>query len=404
MLFGARAFVFIVYVILGASFIAETALLAWEFWDSGWLMLATHDSHLFLFFPTLGLVALAAFYLPSCAFVDMYWRYVRLGRLRFIVGIIAVSAISYLIGSGLAASPYKSVWDLSPATLAADKSEPAGCGTATRPCERVALLEAISSVAQVSGARLGLKEFIRNCEAEPLFEAESAAERKRFCFASTPLSAAPKLSTDAECCRAQERFKSAIGKLYETPSQRSLTGQVHELLLPLKVFFLLVLLAISVLLALRHDGVARHYPTLVGRIEVGVLVGAIAMIFFPLMSQGFVQTADALYGVQQGQGFKPIVTFMSFIFGAWALLIVLFFFRRHTPEVELAAKLAGVVASTVAVVKYDLLVALIVRYLGSGAGEIAVAALIALALISVIVLLSPLARRTIVAPEKDSVT
>jgi hypothetical protein len=53
------------------------------------------------------------------------------------------------------------------------------------------------------------------------------------------------------------------------------------------------------------------------------------------------------------------------------------------------------------VVKYDLLVALIVRYLGSGAGEVAVAALIALALLSVIVLLSPLARRAIVAPEKD---
>src|SRR3990170_1779168 len=134
MLFGARAFVFVLYLLLGASFVAVTATLVWEFWDTGWLKLATHDSHLFLFFPTLGLVALAAFYLPSCAFVDMYWLYVRLGRLRFIVGIVAVSAISYLIGSGLAASPYRSVWDLSPATLAADKSEPAGCGTATRPC------------------------------------------------------------------------------------------------------------------------------------------------------------------------------------------------------------------------------------------------------------------------------
>jgi hypothetical protein len=176
---------------------------------------------------------------------------------------------------------------------------------------------------------------------------------------------------------------------------------VHDWLLPLKVFFLLVLLAISILLAIRHDGVMRHYPSLIGRIEVGVLVGAIAMIFFPLMSQAFVHTTDALYGVRQDTGFKPIVTFMSFAFGAWALLLVLFFFRRHNPEVELAVKLAGVAASTIAVVKYDLIVALFVRFLGSGAGEVSVALLVGLALLAVLVLLSPLARRALVGADKS---
>jgi surface polysaccharide O-acyltransferase-like enzyme len=139
--------------------------------------------------------------------------------------------------------------------------------------------------------------------------------------------------------------------------------------------------------------VTHYYPDQILRIEVGVLVGALAMLFFPLMSQGFVQTTSALYGLHQEEGFKPIVPFMSFMFGAWALLLLFFFFRRHDTELEMAAKLTGVAASTIAVVKYDLIVAIAVRYLGSGAGEIAVALLIGLSVIAVLVLLSRRVRK-----------
>ena len=86
MLLGTRAVVFALYGVLGLAFVAETAVLAWEFWDYGWFSFLTQDSHLFLFFPTFGIVALAAFYVPSCAFVDLYWRHVRLGQARFLLG------------------------------------------------------------------------------------------------------------------------------------------------------------------------------------------------------------------------------------------------------------------------------------------------------------------------------
>jgi hypothetical protein len=52
--------------LLGLSFIGETALMFSEFGPDKGLSFATFDSHLFLFFPTLGVVALAAFYLPAC--------------------------------------------------------------------------------------------------------------------------------------------------------------------------------------------------------------------------------------------------------------------------------------------------------------------------------------------------
>lgn len=397
---GARAFVFLVYVLLGLSFLAVPGLLVWEFGPERALTFATFDSHLFLFFPTLGLVALAAFYLPSCAFVDMYWRHITLGPLRFLFGILVLGAAATSIALGLSANPHRSVWDLKPATLEADKSEPHGCGGPERPCERIALMDGVANLREVSRRRLGVREFYRSCQSEPLIEGDGSKEARRFCFASTPLSAAPPLSTDAECCRAQQRYQATIDKLYLDPVQQSITGRVHKLLLPAKVFFLFILLAISILLTARHAGVKRHYPDKIGRIEVCVLVGAAAMVFFPLMSQAYVQSADALFGVQQKGGFRSIVTLMSFLFGAWAMLLLLFSFRQHDHDLELAAKLAGVVASTIAVFKYDILVAIVVRYLGSGADELAVAMLVGLALVAVLVLLSPLARRAVAGEPK----
>ena len=391
MLPGSRAFVFTIYVLLGLSFVAETAVLAYEFIDSGWFTIATHDSHLFLFFPLLGTVALAAFYVPSCVFVDMYWRHVAFGRVRFAIGLVVVAALSYFIAAGLLASKDRSVWEIAPGRLKADRAEPAGCGSAARPCERLALLDALENVRQVSQSRLGLKDFVRTCSRDPLLETSvlERTERKRFCFASTPLSAEPRLTTDNECCRSQRRFSETINSLY-IAGPKSLTGQIHAWLLPPKIFFLLILLAISLLLAARNRSVTRHYKELLPRIELGVLVGVVAMIFFPLMSQAFVLTTDALYGTHQAGGFKPIVPFMSFCFGAWGLLILLFFYHQRDMQLEILGKLGGVLASAVAVIKYDLLTSVLGRLLGAGASPWSIAFLALVAIASIIVLLYPL--------------
>ena len=97
MLLGVRLFVLAVFLALGLSFMAPIAVLMWEFRDSGWLTLATFYSHLFMFFPTFGVVTLCAFYTPGCAFTDMYWKWVTFGRIRFTIGLLAVSALSVVI-------------------------------------------------------------------------------------------------------------------------------------------------------------------------------------------------------------------------------------------------------------------------------------------------------------------
>ena len=111
---GPRLFVFLVYLGLGSSFVATAAILIYEFSGSGWFDFATTDSHLFLFFPTLGIVALLAFYTPSCALTDLYWRHVPLGKLRFAIGMLLLGAFSYLIAAALLASPKRSAWEIAP--------------------------------------------------------------------------------------------------------------------------------------------------------------------------------------------------------------------------------------------------------------------------------------------------
>ena len=81
------------------------------------------------------------------------------------------------------------------------------------------------------------------------------------------------------------------------------------------------------------------------------------------------------------------------------MLLLLFFFRRRDQNIEIAVKLLGVVASTIAVVKYDLLVSLVVRILGSGASELLVALLIVLAVLAVVILLFPYLRRVFLGTE-----
>ena len=73
-------------LVLGLSFLASTGLLIREFQGTDWQAMVLAHSHLFFFFPVFGILALSAFYLPSVVFTDLYWRRLRYGKVRFLVG------------------------------------------------------------------------------------------------------------------------------------------------------------------------------------------------------------------------------------------------------------------------------------------------------------------------------
>lgn len=402
MLRGAYVFVAIIFLAIGASFIATTAILAWEFWDDGWIDIMAIDSHLFVFFPTFGLIALAAFYIPAVVFVDHYWQHVKFGKLRFMLGALILIALSHFIAQSILSSENRSIWELSPQALRADQGAPVGCSTtAGASCRRLPLRTAITNLRQFSQKRIGLQDFVRNCEPDELIDRAVTEGPRRFCVATTPLSSKPDLLDDTACCLAQKRLVTTVREIWSNPLNHSITGRVHAALLPLKVFFLFVLLSISLLLTWRFKAVVKFYQDRMTSIETGLIVGTIATLFFPLMSQAFLQSLTVLAG-NAGQGtFSEIVPIMSGAFGLWAFLIIVYFFRSDGDNTELLTKIGSAAAGGVALVQYERVVAYLVWAIGSGAQWFAIFALVLLAAGVVIFTLRLIGRRQL--PPKDAI-
>lgn len=370
---ATRVFVFIVFLTFALTFFGHTIALAWEFWGTGWFDIASITSTVFIFFPTFGIVALVAFYIPATVLVDMYWRHAKFGRFRFTAGIIVIAALSYWIGAELSAMN-RGMYMIAPQTLIGDAGEPTGCAASENGCARLPMLDIVANVHTVSKSRFGLADFIHPCGTDPFLETPPANEHKRFCFASTPLPASamsrPQLSTSDDCCRAQELTRETIATWYAQTSQRSIAAQLYQPFMTVKVFFLFLALSINLLLVLHHHTLEKQYSPIMPQVEVCIIVATAAMLLYPFMYQGDIQTLDALYGTANRPLVRSLGPYLSFLFGTGALLVVLFFYRRHDKRIEQLGKMGGIAAGAVAVVKYDQVIAAVERIMGSGASWI----------------------------------
>jgi hypothetical protein len=384
--FGVRAFIFCVFSIVGLSFLATTAVLVWEFWRHDWLTIASFYSHLFIFFPTFGIVALIAFYTPACVFTDLYMRYVPFGRPRFITGFVVAVVLSIGIAQQMTSSQERSIFEVAPNLLRNDagESERVCNPSQGNTCDRLPIMTAVDNVRRVSQSRIGLSDLARNCRPDKL--KDPPAGPKRYCFTATVLPADIDATTeqhrltDADCCAAQARFTSAVKQMHDSPGGRSLTSIVHTTLLPFKIFFALILIVISVLLAVRHKTMVAKYEGLMPGIERGVLVGAAAMVIYPVMSHAFLQSAALLYfGGGPAGGFRSTAPLISLAFGVWGLLLLFFFFNQHDKDMQSLGRIGGLIGSAIAVLKYDQIVDLSVRLFGTGASWVNIAVLCALA-------------------------
>lgn len=380
---GSRVFVGIVFGILGLSFIATTAVMIREYWDANWFSIATFYSHIFVFYSTFGLVALAAFYVPACVFTDMYWKHVYKGRLRFITGFAVLAGASYFMAQALSAGNERTFWELTPSAVQSDTGGQLQCGTETNPrvCTRIPALRSLSEVREISQSRIGLAPFGRVCNPDPLIEPPAELAAKRWCFVTRTHETGP------ACCRVQEGFISFMGNAYRAPENRSLTGYVMGLILPLKVFFLFVLLVVGVLLALRRKGIDEHYGAISHRIESGVLTGAAVMLFWPVMNHAYLQSAAVLHGPQGESLFRLLGPGFSLLFGGWALLLLFYFHRRYEKSLEAVGKIAGLLASAIAILQYDNIVNYAVWITGSGANHLTLGIMMLLGVVALIQLI-----------------
>ena len=373
---GARIFVAILFLILGASFVGTTSLLFHEYREIGCEAMVVAHSHLFLFYPLFGILALAAYYLPAVVFTDLYWRHLPYGRLRFLLGTVVVAGLAVGVAKLLDTEP-RSLYEVAPSALLADRGEPAGCGAAGAQCRRAPLLRAMEELRERRQGRLGLSKFARSCLVDEMLEPPEDMGKERYCFA------AGSMLNGRQCCEAQRLLRAEVARLQAT--QPSLSGIYDQaIFLPLKVFFVLVVVVIAALLAARRSHLDRHYPELIPPIERGVLIGAFAMLFWPIMDYGYQQTANVLYGRFEGVQLR-----YSLVIVPWALLLLFYFLRRLGKRAEMVGQIAGVVTAAVAVLRYEDLNDWAVRLLGIGADRWIVGVLAALAVIGFVVLMRP---------------
>jgi hypothetical protein len=360
---GARIFVAIAFVILGAAFLASTGLLIYEFSELDWLTMLVAHAHIFFFFPVLGLLALIAFYLPSVVLTDLFWNHVRYGKARFAVGAFVLAGLAYGAAWSLDKEP-RAIYEVSPSALLADRGDPAK--------GRAAILDALGTLRETAQHRFGLSSFGRSCVTDPLLEIPDEMLKARYCFP------AKKNLTGEACCTVQSAFAKAVLRLQQNPATRSLSGELDGLVfLPIKTFFILVVVAIAVLLAQWRDRIDQHYGDKVPALERGVIIGGFAMLFWLAMDYGYQQTANVLFGRQVA---GPQLR-LSLILVPWAVLLLFYFLRRLGKQGELVGQISGVVFAGVAVLRYEQLNDWVVRLFGIGADQWVLAALIGIALV-----------------------
>jgi hypothetical protein len=363
---GARIFVTLAFLILGACFFASTGLLIYEFLDTDWETILVAHAHLFFFFPVLGVLALFAFYLPSVVFTHFYWTHVRWGKLRFLFGALVLALLSVGVTVWLNQPP-RGIWEISPYALASDRGDQG----------RGPILQSLQELRTEAHNRMGLSKFARSCGVDRYLEPPEDMAKVRYCF---PARAQLK---GAECCAVQKRFGATVTDLYRSPSGRSLSALYDVFFMPLKVFFVLVVVAIAILLAIWRDRIDQHYRELVPRLERGIIIGAAAMLFWPAMDYGYQQTTNVLFGrMSDGPQFR-----LSLVLVPWALLLLFYFLRRLGKQGEMIGQISGVVVAAVAVLRYEQLNDTVGRLFGIGAETSVLMGLVALAVVALMLLL-----------------
>jgi hypothetical protein len=148
------------------------------------------------------------------------------------------------------------------------------------------------------------------------------------------------------------------------PATRSKTARLDALVfLPIKTFFILVVVTIAVLLSVWRNRIDEQYRDIVPLLERGIIIGGFGMLFWLGMDYGYQQTANVLFGRHvEGPQLR-----MSLVLVPWALALLFYFLRRLGKQGELIGQISGVVVAAVAVLRYEQLNDWVVRLFGVGA-------------------------------------
>lgn len=330
-------FVALVFILLGLAFFASTASVIYEFHDTELVTILAANSYLFIFFPTLGIVALAAFYLPAVIFTDLYLnRSSWFLKLRFLLGAALAIYASIWFADRLDQTPFRAVWEASPAALRADAQQPLTCMNGKSQCAHP-ILPTLVHVRETAVDRSRLSPFARDCQRDEFTEPNPDNAAIRYCFP------ARELLNAEQCCKVSAAFSNRLYRLWEDPGTRSMAAQLDRYLLPFKCFFVIVLVTIGLLLVVWKKTLRARYWPWQRQMEFGLQIGAVAMLSWPIMDYAYQLTTEVLYGQHMKLPLR-----LSLVTVPWVLLLT-FHFKDRLKEDARFGQIVGTIASAVAV-------------------------------------------------------
>jgi hypothetical protein len=265
--------------------------------------------------------------------------------------------VSYFLAGRMSNEQLRGIWEVAPAELARDAQTKPVCVDGGQACVRQPLLKTLARLRDEGRQRSSLSPYARNCHPDDLLERPEADEALRYCFPAGALMAAD------DCCRVQQEFATATRIRWADPATRSRAADIETWMLPAKIFFIVVIIMIGCFLAFWRKKLNEYYFNHIPAIERGIVVGAIAMLFWPLMDYGYQQTSDVLFGrASASLSFR-----YSLVIAPWAVLLMFYFMERLGKDLERTARLSTIAASTVAILRYQEINDTSMRYFGAGA-------------------------------------
>jgi hypothetical protein len=142
--------------------------------------------------------------------------------------------------------------------------------------------------------------------------------------------------------------------------------------MPVKIFFLLLLLGIGILLVQYRKGLERLHGATPSGISFGLALGGAVMLVWPLLNAAYLQTMSLLTGSGSASAYTVVAPLIALGFAAWTLLLVFFHLRSYPSQIEYAAKVGGFIAAAVGVFRYEEITNYLARTLGVGGGLVAI--------------------------------
>jgi len=390
----SKRFVAVVFFLLAVSFIVSTGSIVSEFWGPHLVPILTANSYLFVFFPTLGIVAMVAFYIPAVIFADLYLnRTSWFLKTRFVVGGLMAIGAALFFADALDKTDLRSIWEVSPAALENDRASRPVCEAVKgrdRPVCAQPILPTMEFLRQESLKRVRISPFIRDCHPDTKVEANPINQVERYCFP-----AGEKLKA-AECCVAQRLFAQRVGVLAKDPLTQSRAAEIDRYLLPFKSFFIIMMVLISVLLIAWPRTIRERYGPWLKPMERGIQIGAVAMLFWPIMDYAYQQTLDVLYGPRDSFPLR-----LSLVTVPWVLLLT-FHFKDRIKDYARVGQTLGGIASVIAFFRYQDISDWSSKLVGLGAAEAQFVVLVATSVI-ILILLFRWLPRSLAGEERESV-